>query len=116
VVLGDPHFADERGVDQIGRERAVGVEVRARGCADPQRKDILHMVLLRVREPYGVADAIECKWSPKAFDAKSLFAFRAVHPKGRNFVVVPAIARRYGRRIGDAEVTFIGLDELMREV
>jgi predicted AAA+ superfamily ATPase len=55
----------------------------------------------------GVVDAIECKMSVRGFDAKGLAAFRALHPKGRNFVVVPAGAESHTRRFGDLEATIV---------
>lgn len=44
-------------------------------------------------------DAVECKWSPEAFESRGLAAFRKIYPKGRNFLVtpsgVPAFTRDY---------------------
>ncbi|MCL4806809.1 MAG: AAA family ATPase [Thermoanaerobaculia bacterium] len=44
-------------------------------------------------------DAVECKWSPEAFESRGLAALRKIHPKGRNFLVtpsgVPAFTRDY---------------------
>ena len=37
----------------------------------------------------GHCDAIECKWDPERFSPRSLAAFRALHPKGKNYVLSP---------------------------
>ena len=60
----------------------------------------------------GEGDAIECKWTASAFDLKGLEALRVLHPTGRNFVVTPDPRPAYTRRLGELEVTFIGLGEL----
>jgi len=46
----------------------------------------LDFVIPRNRD---TVDAIECKWNPHAFEPDSLLAFRAIYPKGRNFLVCP---------------------------
>jgi hypothetical protein len=56
-------------------------------------------------------DAIECKWSAASFDPKGLAALRALHPEGRNIVVVPHV-RTHARKAGGLEVTFVSLAEL----
>jgi predicted AAA+ superfamily ATPase len=56
-------------------------------------------------------DAIECKWGVAAFDPKGLAALRALHPVGRNFVVVPHV-RTHSRRFGALEVTFVSIEAL----
>jgi predicted AAA+ superfamily ATPase len=61
----------------------------------------------------GAADAIECKWSAQAFSPKALAAFRALHPKGRNFLVVPGPRSAFDRRFGDLEVTTTDLAGLV---
>lgn len=40
-------------------------------------------------------DAIECKWSPGAFESDSLDAFRKIYPNGRNFLVTPAVTTAF---------------------
>lgn len=44
-------------------------------------------------------DAVECKWSPEAFESRGLAALRKIYPRGRNFLVtpsgVPAFTRDY---------------------
>lgn len=59
----------------------------------------------------GGCDAIECKWNAAAFDPKGLAAMRALHPSGRNFVVVPH-ARAHSRKLGALEVTFVSIEGL----
>ena len=61
----------------------------------------------------GVADAIECKWSAKAFSPKALAAFRALHPKGRNFLVVPGPKEPFVLRVGELSVTVTDLSGMV---
>ncbi len=44
-------------------------------------------------------------WSADAFSPKNLLAFRALHPEGRNFLVVPFAPEAFKRRFGVCEVT-----------
>lgn len=62
----------------------------------------------------GVAHALECKWTAAAFDPNGMKAFRALHPKGRNFVVTPQPGEAYERQQGGLKMTFTGLAELRR--
>jgi len=57
----------------------------------------------------GEADAVECKWTPTAFDPKGVIAFRALHPKGRNVVLSPAIQKPFSRSYGPLTVEFLPL-------
>jgi hypothetical protein len=50
-------------------------------------------------------DAIECKWSPSAFDGTALELFRRYHPEGRNLLVTPSAEPPYPRRFGKLTVT-----------
>jgi len=59
-------------------------------------------------------DAIECKWSPAAFDPSSLKLFRSWYPKGRNFLVSPSGVPAYNRRYGDLEVRICTPSELLQ--
>jgi predicted AAA+ superfamily ATPase len=58
------------------------------------------------------ADAIECKWSARAFETRGLRAFREAYPKGRNLVVSPLDGPSYQRTVDGFEVTFLGPGEL----
>jgi predicted AAA+ superfamily ATPase len=49
-------------------------------------------------------DVIECKWSPEAFDSKSLEVFRKIYPGGRNFLVTPGAGPATPRRYRNLEV------------
>jgi predicted AAA+ superfamily ATPase len=65
----------------------------------------------------GVAHAIECKWTAASFSPKALAAFRALHPKGLNFLVVPGAKQALTKRFGAFEVTVTdlsGLDDVLR--
>lgn len=61
----------------------------------------------------GAAHAIECKWSTSGFEVKGLAAFRALHPRGQNLLVVPGESTRE-RTFGDLLVTITSLEELPR--
>lgn len=41
------------------------------------------------------ADAVEAKITPRALDARSLLAFRKLHPKGTNHLVCPHVSEPY---------------------
>ncbi|OGR89045.1 MAG: ATPase [Elusimicrobia bacterium RIFCSPLOWO2_01_FULL_60_11] len=56
--------------------------------------------------------AVECKWSPRGFDAGPLRAFRALHPSGRNVVVSPSIHERHAKKDGKLTIDFVPLDLL----
>jgi len=60
----------------------------------------------------GAPDAIECKWSPDAFEVRGLKAFREHYPGGRNFVVSPGILRSYDQREGELRLTFCAASEI----
>jgi hypothetical protein len=53
----------------------------------------------------GKIDAIEAKLSPDAFDVKSLAAFRALYPEGRNYVACPVVAKTYSIKKGGFSIT-----------
>lgn len=55
--------------------------------------------------------AVECKWSVTGFETRGLLAFRALHGRGRNFLVVPGEATRI-RKFGDLTVTITSLEGL----
>ncbi len=59
-----------------------------------------------------VCDALECKWSPSTHDGRNLAAFRALHPKGRNFVVVPHVTEPYTTKSNGLQLTVTGAGEL----
>lgn len=53
----------------------------------------------------SAVDAIECKWDLRRIDMRGMKAFRALYPKGRNFVLSPGVAEPYTREIDGIEVT-----------
>jgi uncharacterized protein len=55
--------------------------------------------------------AIECKWSTAGFETRGLTAFRAEHPRGRNFLVVPGESTR-DRKFGDLVATITSAEDL----
>jgi predicted AAA+ superfamily ATPase len=50
-------------------------------------------------------DAIECKWSPNAFDPSALAVFRSYYPKGNNYLITPTADASYPRAFGKLNVT-----------
>ncbi|HEY5914051.1 MAG TPA: DUF4143 domain-containing protein, partial [Verrucomicrobiae bacterium] len=58
-------------------------------------------VVVRNREQ---VDTIECKWDPSEFDAAGLKAFRALYPKGVNYLVSPLTVPSYFKQAGDLEI------------
>lgn len=69
-----------------------------------------------VRGVRGAVDAIECKWSASGFSPRGLEAFRALHPKGRNFLVTASAGEPHRRAFGGLEVEVLGLEELVTRV
>ncbi len=59
----------------------------------------------------GTAHAIECKWSTTGFETRGISAFRAAHPGGRNFLVVPGESTRE-RKFGHFVVTITSVEDL----
>jgi uncharacterized protein len=49
-------------------------------------------------------DAIECKWNPEQFDPASLKIFRALHPKGKNYLICPLSMPGYSKQISGMDV------------
>ncbi len=74
---------------------------------DKQRREVDFVVPGR----RGEIHAIECKSSASALDGKALSAFRTLHPRGRNVVVVPH-ERTRERRLGALDVTVTSLETL----
>jgi hypothetical protein len=61
-------------------------------------------------------DAVECKWKPDAFDLRGLAAFRALHPKGKNYLVSPLPGPGYERAVAGHKLIFVTPAELRRLV
>jgi predicted AAA+ superfamily ATPase len=49
-------------------------------------------------------DVIECKWNPEQFDPASLKLFRALYPKGNNYIVSPLSMSGYPKKISSMDV------------
>jgi predicted AAA+ superfamily ATPase len=66
--------------------------------------------------PHGrdTVDALECKWSPGAFETRGLRAFREQYPKGKNYVVSPLSGPAYERVVDGLKVAFVSPLELRR--
>lgn len=75
---------------------------------DKQQREI-DFVVPRGRD---TVDAIECKWRPDELATRGLLAFRAMYPKGRNFVVAPIEGRSYQRRQDDLDLSVVSPSDL----
>lgn len=75
---------------------------------DKQQREV-DSVLPRGRE---TVDAVECKWSADAFELRGLTAFRALYPRGKNYVVCPRAGPAYERRQNGHTLTFLSPAEL----
>lgn len=49
-------------------------------------------------------DTIECKWNQEQFDPASLKLFRALYPKGNNYLMCPLTVPGYSKRISGMDV------------
>ena len=59
--------------------------------------------------PGGRCDAIECKWEPWNFSPRGLAPFRALHPKGANFVISPQVEPPYVRDVAGLVIVYSNL-------
>lgn len=60
--------------------------------------------------------AVECKWSSAEFDVANIRAFRSWYPKGASYVVASDVERPFSRSYDDIQVTFVGLDDLIKAI
>jgi uncharacterized protein len=60
----------------------------------------------------SVVDAYECKWDLRRLEMKGLAAFRALYPKGANYIVAPAVTEPYTRTIDGIEVRVVSPDAI----
>jgi len=58
-------------------------------------------VIARSRD---TVDAIECKWNQEQFDPASLKLFRALYPKGNNYLICPLSAPGYLKKIAGMDI------------
>jgi predicted AAA+ superfamily ATPase len=79
---------------------------------DKQQREV-DFVVPRGRD---AVDAIECKWKPDAFEPRGLAAFRALYPKGRNYVVCPLPGPAYEQRQDGHKLIFVAPGELRRMI
>jgi hypothetical protein len=64
----------------------------------------------------GRVDAVECKINPDRFESDSVVAFRALYPRGRNYLVCPRVAEPYSRRVGRLVLRVCGCRELLQSI
>lgn len=79
---------------------------------DKQQREV-DFVVPRGRD---AVDAIECKWKPDAFETRGLAAFRALYPKGKNFVVCPLPGPGFERVQDGHKLAFASPGELRRMI
>jgi len=79
---------------------------------DKQHREV-DFVVPRGRD---TVDAIECKWKPDAFESRGLVAFRALYPKGENYVVSPLSGPNYERLQDGHKLAFVPPGELRRMI
>jgi hypothetical protein len=77
---------------------------------DKQQREV-DFVVPRGRD---AVDAIECKWKPDAFETRGLAAFRALYPKGKNFVLCPLPGPGFERVQDGHKLAFVSPGELRR--
>jgi uncharacterized protein len=79
---------------------------------DKQQREV-DFVVPRGRD---AVDTIECKWKPYAFETRGLGAFRAVYPKGKNYVVSPLSGPAYEQTREGYKFTFVSPGELRQSL
>jgi predicted AAA+ superfamily ATPase len=67
-----------------------------------------------IRRPREIVDVVECKINPDHLDIASLQSFRAIYPKGINYVVSPLVKMPYTREMKDLRISFCGFDGLVK--
>jgi predicted AAA+ superfamily ATPase len=67
-----------------------------------------------IRRPRETVDVVECKINQDRLDIASLQSFRAIYPKGMNYVVRPLVKMPYTRELKDLRISFCGFDELVK--
>lgn len=105
--------AEDFGVlwEHIVLETLVSLSVRDIGYWRDKSQREVDFVIPRGR---GVIDAIECKWSAGGFSPAGLRAFRALHKKGKNYVVTASSAEAYRRDHEGVVVDVVSLDALAK--
>lgn len=61
----------------------------------------INFIIVRNRDE---VDTIECKWNHEHFDAGSLKVFRALYPKGNNYLICPLSMPGYQKRISGMDI------------
>ncbi len=61
----------------------------------------------------SVVDAYECKWDLRRIDMRGLSAFRALYPRGVNYIVAPAVQAPYTRTVDAIPVTILSPSDLV---
>ncbi len=88
-------------------------ELRIHYWRDKQGHEI-DFVILKNRHHKPIA--VECKWTYRSFNPEGILLFRNKYPAGKNYVVCANIDRSYEREYNGVEVTFISLENLIKEL
>ena len=75
---------------------------------DKQQREV-DFVVPRSRD---AVDAIECRWTPEAFETRGVEAFRERYPKGKNYVVSPLSGPAYERLQDGLKLAFVSPGQL----
>ncbi len=59
---------------------------------------------------------IETKWQSKNFATENLLSFRALHPKGSNYVVCRDVQNPFVKKLDGLELCFINLEDLISKI
>jgi predicted AAA+ superfamily ATPase len=65
-----------------------------------------------IRRGAGALDTVECKINPDRLNATSTNAFRALYPKGSNYVISPVARRAYRMRRGEQIFTVCAASDI----
>jgi hypothetical protein len=90
---------------------AASPAVKALYWRDKQQREI-DFVLPGAR---GAVDTVECNWRTDAWEPRSLQAFRANYPGGRNYVVSPDVRVRYEQHRAGFRMIFLPVGEIRKE-
>lgn len=82
---------------------SAGERRRVHYWRDKQQREV-DFVVPAGRDRY---DVYECKWSADAFSPRGMLAFRAIYPRGRNFLVAPIAGGPADRRFGGIDVRVV---------
>jgi uncharacterized protein len=95
--------------EHVVLETLVALETPQIGYWRDKAQHEVDFVLPRSR---GTVDALECKWSVSGFSPGGLIAFRSLHKRGTNYLVVPGAKESYARDYDGIRVEVVSLEHL----